>query len=75
MKLFYLLSVSMILASTYLYRTKRNSPLAISSMLSVGAPLMFGVTSHIVFALIALVVQGYATQFCIIQSNDVVKYA
>lgn len=65
--------VSMILASAYLYRTKRNSSLAISSVMSVGAALLFGLTSHIVFALIALAIQGYATQLRIIQTNTTLQ--
>ncbi|WP_070327137.1 MFS transporter [Exiguobacterium aurantiacum] len=65
--------VSMIIASAYLYRAKRNSSLAISSVLSVGAALLFGLTSHIVFALIALAIQGYATQLLIIQTNTALQ--
>ncbi|MCT4783569.1 MULTISPECIES: MFS transporter [Exiguobacterium] len=65
--------VSMILASAYLYRSQRTSSLGISSMLSVGTALLFGVTSHIVFALIALAIQGYATQLRIIQTNTVLQ--
>ncbi|TCI72990.1 MFS transporter [Exiguobacterium sp. SH0S7] len=65
--------VSMIVASAYLYRTKRNSSLAVSSVLSVGAALLFGLTSHIMFALIALAIQGYATQLRIIQTNTVLQ--
>jgi len=65
--------ISMILASAYLYRAQRSSSLGISSMLSVGTALLFGVTSHIVFALIALAVQGYATQLRIIQTNTVLQ--
>ncbi|MCT4794313.1 MFS transporter [Exiguobacterium alkaliphilum] len=65
--------ISMILASAYLYRAQRSSSLGISSMLSVGAALLFGVTSHIVFALIALAVQGYATQLRIVQTNTVLQ--
>ncbi len=61
--------ISMILASAYLYRAKRNSSLAVSSILSVLAALLFGMTSHIAFALIALAVQGYATQLRIIQTR------
>ncbi|WP_214802500.1 MFS transporter [Exiguobacterium sp. s194] len=65
--------ISMILASAYLYRAQRSSSLGISSLLSVGAALLFGVTSHIAFALIALAVQGYATQLRIIQTNTVLQ--
>ncbi|MFY9946184.1 MAG: hypothetical protein WAL07_08990, partial [Exiguobacterium chiriqhucha] len=65
--------ISMILASAYLYRAQRTSSLAVSSLLSVGAALLFGVTSHIVFALIALAIQGYATQLRIIQTNTVLQ--
>lgn len=65
--------ISMILASAYVFRTQRNSSLAVSSLLSVGAALSFGLTSHIAFALVALAVQGYATQLRIIQTNTVLQ--
>ncbi|WP_047375839.1 MFS transporter [Exiguobacterium sp. ZOR0005] len=50
--------ISMILANAYVFRTQRNSSLAVSSLLSVGAALLFGLTSHIAFALVALAIDG-----------------
>lgn len=65
--------ISMILANAYVFRTQRNSSLAVSSLLSVGAALLFGLTSHIAFALVALAIDGYATQLRIIQTNTVLQ--
>ncbi|WP_214872576.1 MFS transporter [Exiguobacterium sp. s140] len=65
--------ISMIAASAYLYRSRRASSLPSTAVLSIVAALLFGVTEHLAFAILALVIQGAATQIRIIQTNTVIQ--
>lgn len=64
---------SMIIASIYLYRRVRASSLSFSGLLSIGSMLLFGLTAHITFALIALAIEGYAAQVRVIQLNTAIQ--
>ncbi|WP_214775165.1 MFS transporter [Exiguobacterium sp. s37] len=65
--------ISMIAASAYLYRSRRAPSLSSTAVLSIVAALLFGVTEHLAFAILALVIQGAATQIRIIQTNTVIQ--
>ncbi|MGA9468371.1 MAG: MFS transporter, partial [Exiguobacterium marinum] len=65
--------ISMIAASAYLYRSRRVLSLPSTAILSIVAAILFGMTAHLVFAILALVVQGAATQIRIIQTNTVIQ--
>ncbi|MHC9160023.1 MFS transporter [Exiguobacterium profundum] len=65
--------ISMIAASAYLYRSRRAPSLPSTAVLSIVAALLFGVTEHLAFAILALVIQGAATQIRIIQTNTVIQ--
>lgn len=65
--------ISMIAASAYLYRSRRGPSLPSTAVLSIVAALLFGVTEHLAFAILALVIQGAATQMRIIQANTVIQ--
>ena len=65
--------ISMIAASAYLYRSRRAPSLPSTAVLSIVAALLFGVTEHLAFAILALVIQGAATQMRIIQANTVIQ--
>ena len=65
--------ISMIAASAYLYRSRRALSLPSTAVLSIVAALLFGVTEHLAFAILALVIQGAATQIRIIQTNTVIQ--
>lgn len=65
---FYLLSM---IGGSYqmLRRRKQRSLLQFSVLLSIAATLLFGLAPHVVVALIACVVQGYASQLRAIELN------
>ncbi|MBR3061075.1 MAG: MFS transporter [Exiguobacterium sp.] len=65
--------ISMIAASAYLYRSRRAPSLPSTAVLSIVSALLFGVTEHLAFAILALVIQGAATQMRIIQTNTVIQ--
>ena len=65
--------ISMIAASAYLYRSRRAPSLPSTAVLSIVSALLFGVTEHLAFAILALVIQGAATQIRIIQTNTVIQ--
>lgn len=65
--------ISMIAASAYLYRSRRVPSLPSTAILSIVAAILFGMTVHLVFAILALVIQGAATQIRIIQTNTVIQ--
>lgn len=65
--------ISMIAASAYLYRSRRAPSLPSTAVLSIVSALLFGVTEHLAFAILALVIQGAATQIRIIQTNIVIQ--
>lgn len=65
--------ISMIAASAYLYRFRRAPSLPSTAVLSIVAALLFGVTEHLAFAILALVIQGAATQIRIIQTNTIIQ--
>ncbi|WP_455331305.1 MFS transporter [Exiguobacterium profundum] len=65
--------ISMIAASAYLYRSRRTPSLPSTAVLSIVAAVLFGVTEHLAFAILALVIQGAATQIRIIQTNTVIQ--
>lgn len=65
--------ISMIAASTYLYRSRQAPSLSSTAILSIAAALLFGMTAHLAFAILALVIQGAATQIRIIQANTVIQ--
>ncbi|MCT4796827.1 MFS transporter [Exiguobacterium profundum] len=65
--------ISMIAASAYLYRSRRSPSLPSTAVLSIVAAMLFGVTEHLAFAILALVIQGAATQMRIIQANTVIQ--
>lgn len=65
--------ISMIAASTYLYRSRQAPSLSSTAILSIAAALLFGMTAHLTFAILALVIQGAATQIRIIQANTVIQ--
>ena len=65
--------ISMIAVSAYLYRSRRASSLPSTAILSIVAAILFGMTAHLAFAILALVIQGAATQIRIIQTNTVIQ--
>ncbi|MDA5559594.1 hypothetical protein PJK55_02510 [Exiguobacterium sp. MMG028] len=65
--------ISMIAASAHLYRSRRAPSLPSTAILSIVAALLFGMTAHLAFAILALVIQGAATQIRIIQTNTVIQ--
>lgn len=65
--------ISMIAASAYLYRSRRVPSLPSTAILSIVAAILFGMTVHLVFTILALVIQGAATQIRIIQTNTVIQ--
>ncbi|WP_214698840.1 MULTISPECIES: MFS transporter [unclassified Exiguobacterium] len=65
--------ISMIATSAYLYRSRRAPSLPSTAILSIVAALLFGMTAHLAFAILALVIQGVATQIRIIQTNTVIQ--
>ncbi|WP_214740912.1 MFS transporter [Exiguobacterium sp. s48] len=65
--------ISMIAASAYLYRSRRAPSLPSTAILSIVAAILFGMTAHLAFAILALVIQGAATQIRIIQTNTVIQ--
>ncbi|WP_026825837.1 MFS transporter [Exiguobacterium marinum] len=65
--------ISMIAASAYLYRSRRAPSLPSTAILSIVAALLFGMTAHLTFAILVLVIQGVATQIRIIQTNTVIQ--
>lgn len=65
--------ISMVLASIILYRVSLGPSLRKSGWLSIGAALLFALTTHVAFALVALAIQGFATQLRIIQSNTLLQ--
>ncbi|WP_214874487.1 MFS transporter [Exiguobacterium sp. CH10] len=65
--------ISMIAASAHLYRSRRAPSLPSTAIISIVAALLFGMTAHLAFAILALVIQGAATQIRIIQTNTVIQ--
>lgn len=65
--------ISMIAASAYLYRSRRAPSLPSTAILSIVAAILFSMTAHLSFAILALVIQGAATQMRIIQANTVIQ--
>ncbi|WP_337873992.1 MFS transporter [Exiguobacterium sp.] len=65
--------ISMIAVSAYLYRSRRAPSLPSTAILSIVAAILFGMTAHLAFAILALVIQGAATQIRIIQTNTVIQ--
>ncbi|MDE0562292.1 MFS transporter [Exiguobacterium sp. B2(2022)] len=65
--------ISMIAASAYLYRSRRAPSLPSTAILSIVAAILFGMSAHLAFAILALVIQGAATQIRIIQTNTVIQ--
>ncbi|MCA0980474.1 MFS transporter [Exiguobacterium aestuarii] len=65
--------ISMIAVSAYLYRSRRAPSLPLTAILSIVAAILFGMTAHLAFAILALVIQGAATQIRIIQTNTVIQ--
>ncbi|WP_214782572.1 MFS transporter [Exiguobacterium sp. s183] len=65
--------ISMIAASAYLYRSRRALSLPSTTILSIAAAILFGMTAHLAFAILALVIQGAATQIRIIQTNTAIQ--
>ncbi|WP_214748245.1 MFS transporter [Exiguobacterium sp. s189] len=65
--------ISMIAVSAYLYRSRQAPSLSSTAILSIVAALLFGMTAHLAFAILALVIQGAATQIRIIQTNTVIQ--
>lgn len=65
--------ISMIAVSAYLYQSRRAPSLPSTAILSIVAAILFGMTAHLAFAILALVIQGAATQIRIIQTNTVIQ--
>ncbi|WP_214794790.1 MULTISPECIES: MFS transporter [unclassified Exiguobacterium] len=65
--------ISMIAVSAYLYRSRYAPSLSSTVILSIVAAILFGMTAHLAFAILALVIQGAATQMRIIQTNTVIQ--
>ncbi|MGE6491186.1 MFS transporter [Exiguobacterium sp. NPDC077395] len=65
--------ISMIAASAHLYRSRQAPSLPSTAILSIVAAILFGMTVHLAFAILALVIQGVATQIRIIQTNTVIQ--
>ncbi|WP_214692758.1 MULTISPECIES: MFS transporter [unclassified Exiguobacterium] len=65
--------ISMIAASAHLYRSRQAPSLPSTAILSIVAAILFGMTAHLAFAILALVIQGAATQIRIIQTNTVIQ--
>ncbi|MCT4786289.1 MFS transporter [Exiguobacterium aestuarii] len=65
--------ISMIAVSAYLYRSRYAPSLSSTAILSIVAAILFGMTAHLAFAILALVIQGAATQMRIIQTNTVIQ--